>query len=364
MNRWLKFAFSHAGFGNPRDVDVAESARGVLAHGARTVLKQARATDGGWGLAALWVTVALVSSLWLQHFFPYPFLFLFLGAVIASAWMGGPLAGALSVVLSTLCVEYFFVPPYYSFTVSATAQSYLVAFAVCASVACWLSATKRASEAVMRQARRDLEVRVAERTAEINASNRELRERERELHVLTEVIPQQIWSGTPDGAIDYCNQRLLDYVGLSMDEMRRAGFLATLHPEDRDGFRQRWQAALSSGQPFEGEWRVRGAEGRYRVFFSRSVPLRRVDGRVIRWYGTNTDIEEHKKAERDLMRTQANLAHLSRAFTMSALTTSIAHEINQPLTAVVAHGYACLGWLDATPPDLARARQTTERIIA
>jgi hypothetical protein len=145
--------------------------------------------------------------------------------------------------------------------------------------------------------------------------------------------------------------------------MRGDGFLNTIHPDDRDRFREAWREALVNGRPFEGEWRVRGGHGQHRSFVTRALPLRRADGNVVRWYGTNTDIEDHRQAEQALLRTQGDLAHLSRVLTMGELTTSIAHEMNQPLTAVVTNGYACLGWLSATPPNLASARQTAERII-
>jgi PAS domain S-box-containing protein len=309
------------------------------------------------------VAVALVLSLGLQHLFPYPFLFLFLGAVMVASWVGGMLPGLVSVLASTLCVLYFFVPPFRSFTVSPTAETYLVGFVICIVLASWASSAKRRREDALRQARDELEERVAERTAEIQTSNAELREREHQLRLLTEVIPQQIWSSAPDGAIDYCNRRLLEYVGCSLDEMRGDGFLETIHPDDRDRFREAWREALVNGMPFEGEWRVRGSHGQHRSFVTRALPLRRADGNVVRWYGTNTDIEDHRQAEQALLRTQGDLAYLSRVLTMGELTTSIAHEMNQPLTAVVTHGYACLGWLAATPPNLASARETAERII-
>ncbi len=148
------------------------------------------------------VAVALVVTLEIQGLFPYPFLFLFLGAVIVSSWVGGMMPGTLSVVASTLCVTYFFIPPVRSFAVSPTAEAYLVAFVVCAVVASGASSAKRRGEQAVRQARDELELRVAERTAEIQKSNAELREREYQLRLLTEVIPQQLWSSTPDGAID------------------------------------------------------------------------------------------------------------------------------------------------------------------
>jgi PAS domain S-box-containing protein len=309
------------------------------------------------------VAVALALTLQLQQLFPYPFLFLFLGAVIVSSWVGGIPGGALSVAASTICVDYFFIPPFHSLSVSPTAEAYLVAFVICAAVASGASSAKRRTEEAVRQARDELEIRVAERTAEIQMSNAELREREHQLRLLTEVIPQQVWSSTADGAIDYCNRRFLDYVGSRLDEMLGDGLLGTVHPDDRARFETLWRAALTTGTPLEGEWRVRGREGQYRLFYTRALPLRRSDGQVVHWYGTNTDIEEHQRAEQALLRTQAELAHLLRVLTMGELTTSIAHEMNQPLTAVLAHGYACLGWLAATPPNLEKAHESAERII-
>jgi PAS domain S-box-containing protein len=204
---------------------------------------------------------------------------------------------------------------------------------------------------------------VLERTGELEKSNLELRESEHQLRLLLEIIPQQIWSATPDGSIDSCNQRLLDYVGRSMDAMRGQGFFETVHAEDREEFWRLFRNALSTGTVFEGEWRVQGADGQYRWFFTRCVPLKDREHRVLRWYATNTDIEERRQAEHALMRAQADLAHLSRVLSMGELTSSIAHEISQPLTAVVSHGQACLEWLNADPPNVDKARQTAERIV-
>ena len=185
-----------------------------------------------YGTAAVFAIVALLASLAIQHLFafPYPFLFLFFGAVMVSAWIGGMGAGLFAVLLSTLFVDYFFVPPFYSWQISATAETYFVSFVICALVASWISSAKKKSEQALQEARAHLETKVSERTAA-------------------------------------------------------------------------------------------------------------------------------------LLQTQAELAHLSRALSMGELTASIAHEINQPLAAVVTNGHACLQWLGATPPNLEKARQSTQNII-
>ena len=149
---------------------------------------------------------------------------------MASAWFGGTGPGVFAVLLSTVVVEYFFVPPFHSFAISTSAEAYFGAFVVCALVASWVSSAKKKSEVALKHGLDQLEIRVSERSAE-------------------------------------------------------------------------------------------------------------------------------------LMKTQAELAHLSQVLSMGELTASIAHEINQPLTAVVTHGHACVEWLSANPPNLEKTRQTIERII-
>ena len=121
-----------------------------------------------------------MSSLLLQHLFPYPFLFLFFAAVMASAWLGGTAPGLFAVFLSTLAVDYYFVPPFRSFAVNATDTAYFVAFVLCALAASWVSSLKRQSEAALLVARDQLEARVAERTAELQKTITELQENERQ----------------------------------------------------------------------------------------------------------------------------------------------------------------------------------------
>jgi len=131
-------------------------------------------------IALVCVGTALVSTLLLQHLFPYPFLFLFFAAVMTSAWFGGAAPGLFAVLLSTLAVDYFFVPPFHSFVINATDSAYFIAFIICTAVASWVSSSKRKSEEALREARNQLEVRVAERTAELQKSIAELQENERQ----------------------------------------------------------------------------------------------------------------------------------------------------------------------------------------
>ena len=131
-------------------------------------------------IALVCVGTALVSTLLLQHLFPYPFLFLFFAAVMASAWFGGTASGLFAVLLSTLAVDYFFVPPFHSFVINATDSAHFIAFIICTAVASWVSSSKKKSEEALREARDQLEARVAERTAELQKSIAELQENERQ----------------------------------------------------------------------------------------------------------------------------------------------------------------------------------------
>src|SRR5258706_4452097 len=136
-----------------------------------------------------------------------------------------------------------------------------------------------------------------------------------------------------------------------------------LHPDDRERVLQAWREAVAKGTPYEQEERHRGADGPYRWVLSRGIPLRDAEGRIVRWYGTNTDIEARKQAEEALRQTQAALARAARTTILGELTSTIAHEVNQPLGAVVTNAQASLRWLNGSSPNLNEAREALQRII-
>jgi K+-sensing histidine kinase KdpD len=163
--------------------EMAQTANELFADGGfrwigdRTVMRR-------YGIAFLFVALALVLTLPLQHLFVHPFLFLFFAAVMASGWYGSTGPGLLAVLLSTVVIDYFFVQPLYSFAVNATEVAYLVAFVACEMVASWVSSAMRETEQELREARDQLEIRVAERTAELEKTIEELRENERQRMLL------------------------------------------------------------------------------------------------------------------------------------------------------------------------------------
>jgi formate hydrogenlyase transcriptional activator len=125
-----------------------------------------------------------------------------------------------------------------------------------------------------------------------------LRQDERELRRITDAIAQTIVVQSPDGVAIYANQAVLDYTGLTIEDVTASDFRAQIfHPEDIERLREERQAALSRGVPFEIEQRARRHDGQYRWFLIRYNPFRDEQGRVVRWYATGTDIEDRKRAE-------------------------------------------------------------------
>ncbi|MGC1456444.1 MAG: sigma 54-interacting transcriptional regulator [Nitrospirota bacterium] len=122
------------------------------------------------------------------------------------------------------------------------------------------------------------------------------------LQLLIDSIPALIHSGLPDGYIDFFNRQWLNFVGLSFENILGWKWTATIHPEDVEAFVEKRRVTLETGEPFEGEARVRRADGEYRWMLHRSVPLRDGQGKIVRWYGSSIDIEDRKRAEYSLQK--------------------------------------------------------------
>jgi PAS domain S-box-containing protein len=194
---------------------------------------------------------------------------------------------------------------------------------------------------------------------------RRVRREETRLRNVIEGLPTLAFSVYPDGSLDLVNQRWLEYFGIVPGAQSLRDFRSALHPADVEAHLSKWQAALADGKPFENEARHRNSAGDYRWFLVRAVPLRDAGGKIVRWNGTLTDIEERKHAEDErerLRRLESQISHTNRLSMLGELVASIAHEINQPIGASIASAGAGLRWLDREQPALQQARDAFKRI--
>src|SRR5690242_13713081 len=118
-----------------------------------------------------------------------------------------------------------------------------------------------------------------------------------DIRLVVDTIPTLAWSARLDGSADFFNQRWLDYTGLSVEQARDWGWTDALHSDDLNELVDYWRSVLASGEPGEIEGRLRRFDGVYRWFLFRATPSFDHHGRVVKWFGTNTDIEDRKRAE-------------------------------------------------------------------
>ncbi len=190
-----------------------------------------------------------------------------------------------------------------------------------------------------------------------------LRESERELRLLVDSFPGMVAVASAEGQHEYANKRVMDYVRKGLPEVAGLGWTDDIHPDDREMVRAEWLRCIASRVPMDIHHRWRRFDGVYRWFHSRVEPLLDEHGTVLRWYGLLTDVDDQRRAEAALRMSQAELAHVTRVTTMGELTASIAHEVNQPLSAVVNNANACLGLLPTGAPRVAEVREALREII-
>jgi PAS domain S-box-containing protein len=132
-------------------------------------------------------------------------------------------------------------------------------------------------------------------------------QRERSWRNLTEALPQLVWAATPDGACDYFSTQWSEYTGVAETDLLGWRWMEVLHPDDREHTRQVWGDAVAGRRPYDVEYRIRTQDGAYGSFKTRGTPIRDSEGRIIKWFGTCTDISDQKRAEQALYRSEQEL---------------------------------------------------------
>src|SRR5690348_5502705 len=170
-----------------------------------------------------------------------------------------------------------------------------------------------------------------------------------DIRLVVDTIPTLAWSAGPDGSADFFNQRWLDYTGLSAKQALGWGWEVAIHPEDLPRMLETFREALNSVKPFEVEGRFRRFDGEFRWFLFRASPLCDESGKVVKWYGTNTDIEDRRRAEDALRSHEQNLRLLVDTIPGHIVTTTPTGEIELLNRRV-------LEYFDKTPEELVNWR--------
>jgi PAS domain S-box-containing protein len=164
----------------------------------------------------------------------------------------------------------------------------------------YLTEQRRAGEA--------LDERVAQRTRELAIANEELRESERKFRLLVETIPALVWRGTSEGELDYLNERAVEYLGHTAQSLTGGGWIELVHPDHREATVRRWLHSATTRSSYDDIYKIRRADGQYRWIQSIGEPFYDAEGRIVHWYGIIIDIDDRKRAEQELRRSEARKA--------------------------------------------------------
>jgi two-component system, LuxR family, sensor kinase FixL len=323
-----------------------------------------------YGLAVLSVAVALGITNSLERYTTLrtP---LFYIAIIISAWFGGMGPGLLAVALSTLAVDYYFAPGNQTPALSES-WPFMLLFSLSALLACWITVQRRKAEEALTEARDELETRVEERTSDLRRATEglqaEIAERKRGEEILREranlldLTHDTVFVRDINDVITFWNRGAEKLYGWTRDEavgQVSHHLTQTIFPAPLEEI----TAELNNTGRWEGELIHTRRDGTQVVVASRWALQLDERAKPVAVLETNNDITERKRAEEALHKAQAELAHVTRVATLGEMTASIAHEVNQPLAAVVTNANACLRWLARQSPDLDEARAAVERIV-
>ena len=318
-----------------------------------------------YGLAFGSVAAALgLARIFLYFDLPQPFAAFALSAIAITFWYGGTKPGIVATLLASI-IRYAHWP-------EANAVSRALYDLVFVVFAVLMMGVNRA--------RGELEVRVAQRTAELTRSNEDLNlevaERKRAEVKLRQseayLAEAQKLTHTGSWVWDVAERRASH---VSEEWYRVYGFdpkdglppwdkwMQRVHPDDLSKWQETLDRAINEKSDYEIELRILPPDDRIKHVHAVGHPVIDGSGRLAQFVGSSTDVTEHKQAEEALREAQADLARISRITTMGEMTASLAHEVNQPIAAAVTDANTCLRWLNRDHPDLEEARQAASRVV-
>jgi formate hydrogenlyase transcriptional activator len=260
-------------------------------------VRPARAVVLRYGLAVILVAIALaITVITHLHNSPPRFVSHFvLLAIAITFWCAGTGPGLLALLLSCLGVS--FLATNHFLTADFPLGPFLGFFVVFSFLMSLFSASRRRAQKLLIEARDSLELRVTERTAELVRANKELQNTQAELRLIIDSIPGLVRTNSATGELQLVNRQFLEYLGKTLEELNRRAASDLVHPDDLPWLGAAWKHAIETGNFDDTEYRMLRADGIYRWFQHRSLPLRDIQGRITRWYTLATDIEDRKQAE-------------------------------------------------------------------
>jgi len=190
-----------------------------------------------------------------------------------------------------------------------------------------------------------------------------LRESEQSFRLIVDGIAGLVAIMSPTGALEVVNRQVLTYFGKTTEQLEGWSTSNAVHPDDMPAVTSAWTRSVETATVYDIDHRLLRADGEYRWFHARGLPLRDAEGRILRWYVLLTDIDDRKQVEEALARARSELADVSRVTSFGTLTASIAHEVNQPLSGIITNASTCLRMLSSDQPNIEGARETARRTI-